>query len=379
MNDVSTTFDDITTPMADAYNYSDDVGESRDATYYGDIVTLLISPLQLLIGLGGNAICAYVTYLAIDVLTPIASYATILAFVDSAILIVDVASEWLTLVIKADLNRDVISRSDTTCKTFYFLQHFLLHLASWMMVCMSIEVFRLTRRPKLLNYFKSERIIDIFVLLLVVLSTLNVHYFWTYGVSSVQFKLAPSDEEKKPLCTFVAKNLQGYYEDESCKHILEQLHWIIADIVPVAIIVVFLGLLRHIRIRRTRTEQRDRKKPAAGALAVPDGRRELVERAYWILLVMFVAFKVPYMLAREVSDMAVVELRENPAWDLLLAILKAWSNVNFSCKIFIYACSWTFFAKELRKIMTPRRRVERETSKKRDSKEKISKLQITSI
>ncbi|KAK2151997.1 hypothetical protein LSH36_342g00000 [Paralvinella palmiformis] len=388
-DDISATPSDVVTTMRGLSNYSADVGAAgRDVSYYSDIVTMVTSPVQLLIGFVGNALCVYVSYVAVDVITPIAAYAAILASVDSAILIVDVGSEWLTLVFDADLNRDVISRSDTTCKTFYFVRHFLLHLASWLMVCVAIELLRLTRNRKLLNYFRGERIVDTFVLLLVVLSTLNVHYFWTYGVSSVQFKLSTSDGASGALCTFVAKNLQGYYEDESCQHILDQLHWVIADIVPIVIVTVSLVLIRHTRAKEGpsgdtrlpltghiggRTPDRKRKPAPA------DGGQVLVQRSYWLLLVLFVAFKLPYVVACQVSDALFVGLKDSAAWALWLALLKASSNMNHSGKVFVYGSTWPFFRNELRKIFRRKRESGRDVRLGEKRQKGASKFQITAI
>ena len=85
-----------------------------------------------------------------------------------------------------------------------------------------------------------------------------------------------------------------------------------------------------------------------------DPRRDLIDRTFWIVLVMFVVFKVPYVIAREVYDSLLRDLKldgvSEARWILSVTILREWRTANFSGKGVIYATTLSFFREKVSKV-----------------------------
>jgi hypothetical protein len=319
-----------------------------------DWLNIVAPPVQLLVGLWGNAVSAYVMWLHITTVNPFYLYAVVIALTDTMLLLVDVGSEWFMSLAHKDLNRDVIGQSDSMCKGFEFFRHFLVHMSSWITVCVAIEILRMTRDHRKLKNFKCERIKDTLVLLAVIFSTLNMHYFWTYGTTNVEIQIGPT-LLKAPMCTFVAKNLQGYPEEEAFRDILEQIHWIVADIIPITVIIVIVGLTTHTYYKcdlRKYNSVPQRDYTADNINMSRDPQRDLINYSLWVVIVMFVFFRAPYFIVKEVNDALLTNLNRGLAsdarWTLAVTVLNIWRNFNLSGKVVIYVATWSRFRQKLR-------------------------------
>ena len=344
------------------YDYDEFNGEWSDtvdhtAHMYSaiDWIKIVVPPIHLFFGICGNTIIVYIMWKSISVVTPLCAYAVVMAITDTLYLLVDDGSEWFALLAHKNLYSDVIGQSDTTCKAFQFLRHFLAHLTSWIAVSVAIESLRMTRDYRRLEKFKLQRVKDTLVLLIVLMSTLNMHYFWTYGIETVDVQILEEHTYKVSMCTFVDR--RGY-TDEQSKFVVDQLHWIVSDFMPIAVIIVLLGLITHAYYTCDQRKYQPvplRDYRAENSAKTPrDPQRELVDRALWIVLVVFVVFKAPYVIAREANDYLLKDLTRDEIiearWTVSLVILHTWRTTNFSGKVVLYTATWGSFREKLGKV-----------------------------
>ena len=334
----------------DGFDNSDLIAQIHFAN---DWIKIAVPPIHLVVGICGNAVIAYIMWLSMSVATPLCAYAVVMAIVDTCCLLTDVGSAWFAKLAHKNFHTDFIGKSDTKCKGFEFLHNFLSHMASWITVCIAIETLRMTRDYRRLEKFKLQRIKDTVVLLAALTSIFNMHYFWTYGVGNIKF--GGSIQHKITTCTFVAKNLQGYDKDPSFRYVLEQLNWVMSDFIPIVIIIIMLGFTAHayhtcdmgkyqpVPLREHGSERMIQ--------LSRDPRRDLIDQTFWIVLVMFVVFKAPYVIAREVYDSKLKDLKldsvSEARWTLSVTILRSWRTANFSGKIVIYATTLAFFREKV--------------------------------
>ena len=339
----------------DGFDNSDLIAQIHTAN---DWIKIVVPPIHLVVGICGNAVIAYIMWLSMNVATPLCAYAVVMAIVDTCCLLTDVGIAWFIKLAHKNIHTDFIGKSDTKCKGFEFVHHFLSHMASWITVCIAIETLHMTRDYRRLEKFKLQRIKDTLVLLAALMSIFNMHYFWTYGVEMFNVKFDDTIQHKVPTCTFVAKNLQGYAMDPSLGHVLEQLNWVVSDFIPIVIIIIMLAFTAHayhtcdmrkyqsVPLREHGTERMIQ--------ISRDPRRDLIDRTFWIVLVMFVVFKAPYIIARETYDSLLKDLRldsvSEARWTLSVTILRSWRTANFSGKVVIYATTLAFFREKVSKV-----------------------------
>ena len=150
----------------------------------------------------------------------------------------------------------------------------------------------MTRDYRRFEKFKLQRIKDTLVLLAALMSIFNMHYLWTYCVEMFNVKFAGTIQHNIPTCTFVAKNLQGYAMDPSLRYVLEQLNWVMSDFIPIVIIIIMLGFTVHAYhtcdMRKYQPVPLWEHGTERMIQISRDIRRDLIDRTFWIVLVMFV-------------------------------------------------------------------------------------------
>ena len=105
---------------------------------------------------------------------------------DSLILIVRCASDWLEELDEIKFNMRLLVHSDSTCKVYPFVFNFIYHLDRWLLVSMAVEGLISAKFPEKLEKFCTvERGRAVILLLTVLLVTINLHYFWSFQLGKM--------------------------------------------------------------------------------------------------------------------------------------------------------------------------------------------------
>ncbi len=360
-------FDDVNTEFAEL-----SVIEVTSEQQARLIVDLSVPPVLLILGLAGGVLSSVVLGNMARSVTPLCIHLLALSLVDIAVLLLEEGVRWTARVAGRDIFRDAINQSDTLCKTFYFLKHWTSHFSSWITVCVMIEAFMARKRPKEVGSIGLKHVVDTLIVLVVLLTLLNAHYFWTYGIDYVDMMVDGSPRREK-FCMFNGKDLQGYQDDPVIGDILAIIHWVVADAVPMAVVLVLL-IWTCVVPRRTRRTSEYRDTGRENLLSShPEGKKqykdcnpsgplnELLDKTVVYLSVAFLLFTFPYFVCRPLNrhfsgsgnmDPMINSDRTDPKWALVTAVFWQWKMTFYSARVLLYAWTSCWFRRAAGHLMT---------------------------
>lgn len=111
-------------------------------------------------------------------------FLSITLILDLVLLCVFCGNDWYIAVYQKSLSNDIVSMSNASCKVYSFLISFIKYLSPWVMVVISVDVFISMNYPNRIYWMCTRERANATLLLIVVLLTfINLHYFWTFGLT----------------------------------------------------------------------------------------------------------------------------------------------------------------------------------------------------
>lgn len=140
---------------------------------------IIISPILLLLGISGNCLCFVVVWkMKFWRKTPLFLLA-VLSITDVTVLLDGLLRYWVMYAFDLDFR----NLSNAGCKINLFVLYLSMQFSAWILVCVTVDRFVKTNFP--LKYIRVATIaktsISILVIL-IVLSGIDLHYFWTNGL-----------------------------------------------------------------------------------------------------------------------------------------------------------------------------------------------------
>ena len=162
------------TTVANISNDNSEIGE--DIHEVANYLWKIISPILLVIGVGGNAGIMIILYKMKFWTKRTYVFLFILAADDSVVLCVGLSRCWIKAVFDLDI-RDI---SNFGCVFHLFVIYFSMHFSSWTLVCVTAERYVKTRHPFMYLSHRFSRVLRlVLVTSFLVCLSLNLHFFWT--------------------------------------------------------------------------------------------------------------------------------------------------------------------------------------------------------
>ena len=115
-------------------------------------------------------------------------YLSVVAVMDTIVLLVRCGDDFLREFDKIELNNQLLVFSDSTCRVYPFVFNFIFHLDRWLLVAMAIEGVLSVKYPNKVEKFCSvDRARAVILLLTVILVTVNLHYFWSFSLEHFDY------------------------------------------------------------------------------------------------------------------------------------------------------------------------------------------------
>lgn len=197
-----------------------------------EVLLTYMCPILLAVAIVGNVASCIIMYrLGCRVLSTCA-YLSLLALLDLFLVLAEGGDAWLQQLMEYSPTKDLMNHSDVFCRSYTFIKSFVRHLAGWLLVTASIEGVWLSSEPRkcahLLTKFRARTTI---LLLTLVSSLLNVHFFWTFMM--MEFK-----EHGQVLthCAFVKFGIA--YNKSFQVAIWPLMDLMLGDILPLAIVSI---------------------------------------------------------------------------------------------------------------------------------------------
>lgn len=134
--------------------------------------TVLTLPLVVLLYRCSYAVWSSCFFLAVTLI------------LDMVLLCVYCGNDWYIRIYKRNLSNDIISISNASCKVYSFLSSFVQYLSPWVMVVITVDVFISMNHPNRIYWMCTrERAKATLLLIVVLLTFINLHFFWTVGLT----------------------------------------------------------------------------------------------------------------------------------------------------------------------------------------------------
>lgn len=196
-------------------------------------LTLIVFPYFLLLGTIGNLIGMALLRRYSHNVWSTCMYISLIFPMDLIKLYVECGNDWLTEVcVKTNFNlsREILLMSNAVCKVYTFIYNLLLSETEWLTVAVAIETAIAFKKPNwTYTMCTRERANAIILFISVLLISLNLHFFWTYGL------VKPGDDPTIDyfLCTYI-NELSNQFRDS----IWPTIQLCIEDAIPSAIIIL---------------------------------------------------------------------------------------------------------------------------------------------
>ncbi|XP_056017077.1 uncharacterized protein LOC125663903 isoform X2 [Ostrea edulis] len=103
---------------------------------------------------------------------------------DMVLLCVYCGNDWYLQVYQKSLSMEIISMSNASCKVYTFLMSFINYLSPWVMVVITADVYISMNYPhRIYRMCTRERANATLLLIVVLLTFINLHHFWTFGLT----------------------------------------------------------------------------------------------------------------------------------------------------------------------------------------------------
>ena len=223
------------------YNYYD---YDMPALDVANGVIVYASPVLLALATVGNVLAFVIMRRLYHEVHAQCVYLAIAAVLDLAILYTRCGNDWLRHVTAesvefypvggTDLSFAIQNSSNVACKAYTFAHDFIIKLHHWLMVCMAVESYVITRKPSKASPSQAlSRTKAIILLVLVLLCCFNIHYFWTWDKINVM-------EEDEPNATAIKLCSSELGSFQLVNQLLNVL--LLTDVLPVLLVIVFTAL-----------------------------------------------------------------------------------------------------------------------------------------
>ena len=191
---------------------------------------ITVFPFFLLLGTVGNILSLLLMRKYSRNVWSTCLYMVIILGMDLIKLYVECGNDWYTKIQDQNLSVEILLISNAVCKVYMFLYNLIIHSSSWLTVAVGIEMMISMRFPlRIYRMCTRDRAMSVILLILVLLISLNLHFFWTFGLT------IPGDDVSIQivLCTYI-NELSNDFRD----YIWPLIDFFIADLIPLLILAV---------------------------------------------------------------------------------------------------------------------------------------------
>lgn len=194
---------------------------------------IYVCPLFLFLGTLWNFQSFFILYRMSHRVWSTCLYLSMLSLVDILVLYVECGNNWLKNMVHYDLSVAIMLTSNTICKVYPFVYNFILHFSSWIHVALVTECFISVRYPLLTHRrCKRETAQAVMLFITVLLFAINIHFFWTYGLTLPKHSNIPF-----AVCTYV-NELSDLFRDT----IWQIMDFLVGSVMPVTFVLLLLVL-----------------------------------------------------------------------------------------------------------------------------------------
>lgn len=302
------------------------------------------SPIILFIATLGNTLALFVLSKLSKQLLSSCLYLSVVCVSDLIQLYIHLGNEWLIHLIRTDLSTKLMNGSEVLCKLEPFITDLTIQLSKWLLVSVSLENLLAVRAPARAHASCThERSRAVIMLLVVLLSCVNVHYFWSYDIIEMNDK-----EEYRlmgPMCTF---SRYGHVQSqEFVEFVWPLLSLLVAEILPTITVLICtilsISAICHGRHHGTEAYRRWQAKYTLDPDALQSARYMLTG-----LGICYVLANVPTLVFHAFTYV------QTPQPDTIKQqIIRMIGFVFLSSKLFIYI-TWRRFRRDLKVLLCNR-------------------------
>jgi hypothetical protein len=137
---------------------------------------------------------------------------------DMVLLCVYCGNEWYLQVYEKSISVEILSMSNASCKVYTFFISFINYLSPWVMVVIAADMYVSMNYPhRIYKLCTRERAKAILLLIVVLLTFINLHHFWTFGLTEKSvgmpqlFRLCHLTYQDRTMEVFTEK-VQPYFD-----------------------------------------------------------------------------------------------------------------------------------------------------------------------
>ncbi|XP_021379211.1 uncharacterized protein LOC110466781 isoform X2 [Mizuhopecten yessoensis] len=171
--------------MSDEYDYEGFESPSTGPEYkIRQVVFRYVFAVFLLLGTIGTFPCIVLLNRYSHTVWSTCVYLSLLLGIDLVKLYVHCGNQWFDAVADENLSWNILVISNSVCKVYTFLISFLNHMSSWIVVAATVELLIAIRFPRHMYVMCTrERSQAVILFIIVLLICLNLHFFWTVGLT----------------------------------------------------------------------------------------------------------------------------------------------------------------------------------------------------
>ncbi|XP_069112714.1 uncharacterized protein [Argopecten irradians] len=189
---------DILKPWVEMYHKDPSLGNTSDQYDYEgfesastgpeykirQVVFRYVFAVFLILGTVGSFPCIVLLNRYSHTVWSTCVYLSLLLGIDLVKLYVHCGNQWFEEVTDENLSWNILLISNSICKVYTFLLSFFNHMSSWIVVAASVELLIAVRFPRHMYMMcMRERSQAVILFIIVLLICLNIHFFWTVGLS----------------------------------------------------------------------------------------------------------------------------------------------------------------------------------------------------
>ena len=272
-------------------------------------------------------------------------YMAIILGMDLIKLYVECGNDWYQKIHDdlENLSVEILLISNAVCKVYTFLYNLIIHSSSWLTVAVGIEMMISMRFPlRIYKMCTRDRAMSVILLILVLLISLNLHFFWTFGLT------IPGDDVSIQilLCTYI-NELSNDFRD----YIWPLIDFFIADLIPLLILSVCVIItVPSIINKQHKAEELDNllQKYFLDTKALHEMKKSIL--VITLVNIFALLCRVSETGLRYLNNKSLLEMEYE---DFILAkgILRTLSYGFLSCKIIIFMILSVRFRQDLKELI----------------------------
>ena len=335
-----------------------EANDSSVLTQIEYIIQRVVPPFLITIGTIGNVLCA-VTFFKLSLgKHPSSLFLMLLCILDTARLLIETGNQWMaSLSINATSLNTQIMKSDLNCKVFTFLEQVIHGLDNWIVVILMSEMVYMLRDPSHLIKILHSYVKDSLVLVVTAFLLINIHYFWTFGIVSVDIPLEGYGILHEKYCMFHVPLLSGQKAvDQEIAAAWSLMYSTIADTFPLILVLCLSAYGMKLRLcinanehletyKKTMVSHIQEKWKVKDRLELYYLDRQVVHEfifhVYPYLGIIFLICVAPFYIMRHVEKYISTDITSTPCWSLVLNILSQIHNMFYAMKIILFVVKIT--------------------------------------